>query len=257
MDIATIVGLIVAFGGVIVGFIMEGGKPLSLIEPSAMVIVFGGTLGATITSFSLKHITSLPNIARQAFFAHNADRVVMVKLIVELARKARQSGILSLESEASKIDDRFMKRAIQLIVDGTPPEMVREVLETEVDAMGTRHKIGEEVFSTAGGYAPTLGVIGTVMGLVHMLENLDEPGGMGPSIAMAFIATLYGVVSANLIFLPIAAKLRARSAEERSIYDVAIEGILALQAGDNPRVVAMRMRAHLPPALAKQLDEES
>lgn len=139
-------------------------------------------------------------------------------------------------------------------MDGIQPELVREIMEIEIDAMRSQHKLGEDFFSALGGYAPTLGVLGTVMGLVHMLENLSDPGTMGPSIATAFIATFYGVMSANIIFLPIAAKLRMISRQEISVYEMAIEGVLSLQAGDNPRVVTMKMRSYLSPELRRELD---
>ncbi|HEX2950477.1 MAG TPA: flagellar motor protein [Armatimonadota bacterium] len=256
MELATLIGLILGFGGVLGGFIMEGGKMSSLVEPSAMIIVFGGSLGATVISFSLKNVTSVPQIIKNAFFVRHTDPVEMLRIIVDLAKKARQSGILALEAELNGIQSEFLRKAIQLVVDGTQPELVREILETEIDAMRVRHKHGIEFFMQWGGYAPTLGVLGTVMGLVHMLENLSDPGNMGPAIAVAFIATFYGVGSANLIFLPIAAKLKLHSQEEIASYEMAVEGILSLQAGENPRVVSTKMRSYLAPKIQRVIAEE-
>lgn len=256
MDLGTLVGLILAFGGIFVGYLMEGGRITALFEPSAAIIVFGGSAGATIISFSLKHSLGIINVLRQAFIPKHTDREAMLQQIVDLARQARRSGILTLEAEAKKLDNVFLREAIQLVVDGTTPELVREILEIEVYEMRRRHKAGADFFTTWGGYAPTLGVLGTVMGLVHMLESLDEPGAMGPAIATAFIATFYGVGFANIFLLPIAAKLHGQSEAEVASYEMAIEGVLSLQAGDNPRVVAMRMRSFLAPDAKRKLDEE-
>jgi chemotaxis protein MotA len=256
MDLITIIGILVGFGGIVGGFLMEGGNLASLFEPSAMVIIFAGSLGATLISFTMRHINGLPAAMKHAFMEQPLDREGMLRQIVSLARQARKSGILTLEAEAKNIENAFLRNAIQMVVDGTPAELVQEILETEISAMSTRHKIAEEFFNAWGGYSPTLGVIGTVMGLVHMLENLSDPGGMGPAIATAFLATLWGVVIANLLFLPLAGKLKVRSQEERDTYTMAIEGILALQAGENPRVVGMKMRAFLSPIARAKLDAE-
>ncbi|MHB9130801.1 MAG: flagellar motor protein [Armatimonadota bacterium] len=256
MDLSTIIGLLLGVGGVLAGFLMEGGNPMSLMEPSAAVIVFGGSFGATMLSFALKHSVSFPVLVKQTFFSKQTDPVELVQTIVALAKKARQAGILALETEAKNLENPFVRSAVQLVVDGTQPELVREILETEIDGMRTRHKHGIDFFAAWGGFCPTLGVLGTVMGLVHMLENLSDPGAMGPSIAVAFIATFYGVGFANLVLLPFAAKLKGKSHEETAAYEVALEGVLSLQAGDNPRVVAMRMRSFLSPKDKVRLGEE-
>lgn len=256
MDIATVIGLVLAFGAVLGGFVMEGGKIGSLFAPSALIIVMGGSLGATVIAFAMRNLVSVPLVLKQAFFPPHSDPVDMVRTVVSLAKRARQAGILSLEAEARDIHNKFVRGAIQMVVDGTQPELVREVLETEVAAMRERHKAGVEFFTAWGGFSPTLGVLGTVMGLVEMMENLDDPGGMGPAIAMAFIATLYGVGFANLFLLPMASKLKNHSHEEVGTYEMIIEGILALQAGDNPRVVANKMKAFLAPSAQKVLDAE-
>ncbi len=256
MDLATVIGLVLAWSALIGGYLMEGGRMGALVGPSAAVIVFGGSLGATLVSFLLKHSMNIPTVIRMAFFERHMDRIELVRLIVNLAKQARRSGILTLEAEARNIGNSFLRNAIQLVVDGTQPELVRDILDTEVDAMKARHKLGVEFFTAWGGYCPTLGVIGTVMGLVHMLENLDKPGGMGPAIATAFLATFYGVSFANLFLLPVAAKLKINSHEEEETYNMAIEGILSLQAGDNPRVVAQKMRPFLSPIGKQKLDAE-
>ncbi|MCL6518681.1 MAG: flagellar motor protein [Armatimonadota bacterium] len=253
MDIATVVGLILAWGAILTALIMEGGKVTDLINPSAFVLVALGTAGATTISFSMKHILSLPGVIRNAFFSKETDMREIINTMVEFARLARREGILVLEQEAMNLDNKFLQMGIQLVVDGTPSEMVREILETEIASLEERHKVGESIFSTMGGFSPTLGIIGTVMGLIHMLASLDEPGRMGPAIAAAFIATLYGVSFANLIFLPIGSKLKVRTAEEVTTYEMMIEGILSIQAGDNPRMVEAKMMAYLPPKLRQNV----
>jgi len=247
MDFATILGFLIAWGALLVALAMEGGKVSDLLNPSAFILVVGGTMGATIVAFSMKQIRGLPAIVRKAFFCKDTDLMRIIAIMVTFARKARKDGILALENESKHIDNKFLKMGIRLVVDGTPSEMVREILETEIVSLQERHKVGENIFATMGGFAPTLGIIGTVMGLIHMLSSLDQPGKMGPAIASAFIATLYGVGLANLVFLPIGAKLKTRTAEEIIAYDMMVEGILSIQAGDNPRMVELKMLAFLPP----------
>ncbi|MGB9587783.1 MAG: flagellar motor protein [Armatimonadota bacterium] len=256
MDLGTIVGLLLAWGALLLAFAMEGGHFGDLLQPSAFILVIGGTIGATTISFSLKQMLSVPGIVRNAFFCKNIDLAEIITTMVEFARTARREGILVLEEAAKNLDNKFLQMGIQLVVDGTPSEMVREILETEITSLQERHKVGENIFATMGGFAPTLGIIGTVMGLIHMLASLDEPGKMGPAIAAAFLATLYGVATANLIFLPIGAKLKARTAEEIIAYDMMIEGILSIQAGDNPRIVQTKMMAYLPPKIRQTLEEQ-
>jgi len=253
MDLATLIGLIVGWGALLVAVILEGGELHGLMNLSAFVLVMGGTLGATMISFPLAKMLRMAPVMKNAFFAKAENPADVVRQLVDFARKARREGILALEEEARQLDNRVLKTGIQLIVDGTPEEVVRTILETEVLAMQERHKEGANVFNTMGGYAPTMGVIGTVMGLVHMLSNLSEPEKMGPMIAAAFIATLYGVSIANLVFLPVGQKLKARTTEEVATYEMMVEGILSIQAGDNPRIVEAKMMAFCPPRLRAEI----
>ena len=254
MDLATIIGLLVAWGAIVMALMMDGGHLKDLMIPSAFVIVVGGTIGATVVSFPLRQLRGLPAIVRNAFYSTETDLRDIIDLMVDFARMARKQGILVLEEAAAVTDNKFLRTGIQLVVDGTPSEMVREILETEIVSLQERHKVGESIFSTMGGFAPTLGIIGTVMGLIHMLSSLDQPGRMGPAIASAFVATLYGVALANLVFLPISSKLKARTAEEIIAYDMMVEGVLSIQAGDSPRMVEAKMLAFLPPKLRQALD---
>jgi chemotaxis protein MotA len=234
--------------------VMEGGSLKDLMNPSAFVLVVGGTIGATTVAFSLKQMLSLPGVVRNAFFCKDTDLARLIRMIVGFARIARREGILALEQEVKTVDNKFLQMGVRLVVDGTPSEMVREILETEIVSLQERHKVGESIFGTMGGFAPTLGIIGTVIGLIHMLARLNEPAAMGPAIAAAFIATLYGVAMANLIFLPIGSKLKTRTTEEIIAYDMIVEGILSLQAGDSPRMVDAKMRSFLPPNIRLAMD---
>ncbi len=253
MDVATIIGLLLAWGALMVSLLMEGGDPRALINIPAALLVFGGTLGAATISFRLNQIMGIPDILRKAFSSKEEDIPGTIALLVTFAERARREGLLTLEEDAVNMKDEFLQRAIRLAVDGTDPEYIRDILSTEIFFLQTRHKVGESIFTTMGGFAPTLGIIGTVMGLIHMLANLSDPGKMGPLIAGAFIATLYGVSSANLIFLPIGNKLKSRSAEEVLVREIIVEGILAVQAGDNPRIVEDKLKAFLAPKLRRAL----
>jgi chemotaxis protein MotA len=256
MDIATLIGLTLAFGALLVSVFIEGGGLAGFVNVPAIIIVIGGTLGATVLSYPMKQIIGLPAVMKHAFMFKELDAVQVMRQIVEYARKARREGILALEQEARNTDSQFLRLGIQLVVDGTPAELVREILETEVHSMRKRHSVGESIFSTMGGFAPTLGILGTVMGLVNMLARLSEPGEMGHAIAAAFCATLYGVGIANLVFLPIGNKLKLRSHHEAALYELIIEGVLALQEGDNPRVVQSKMEAFLPAKEKAQLAQQ-
>ena len=249
MDLATIIGLIIAWGAVFGSVALDGGNAKELFNLPAMMLVVFGTIGATIIGTSIKTITALPAILRNAMVDKDMDSHEVIDIMVLCAKRARKSGVLSLEVVARRVENKFLRKSIELIVDGTPSVMVREILETEIVAMQERHKAGETVFATMGGFSPTLGIIGTVMGLISMLAKLNEPGKMGHAIATAFTATLYGVALANLVYLPIAGKLKTKTSEEVVIYEMIIEGVLSIQSGDNPRTVETRMVAFLPPVL--------
>ncbi len=257
MDLATIIGLVVAWGAVLVALILEGGAIGELFNLPALVLVVFGTIGATLVSTSVRTIVSVPSILRSALRRNDVDLMENIDIMVAFARKARRDGVLALEESAREIDNPFLQKGVELVVDGNPSIMVRELLETEVVAMQERHKVGETVLTTLGGFSPTLGIIGTVMGLISMLAKLNEPGKMGHAIAAAFTATLYGVAFANLIYLPIAGKLKCKTAEEIVAYEMIIEGILSIQAGDNPRIVETRMMAFLPPKLRAERAAQS
>lgn len=247
MDLATIFGQLIAWGALVACLVLESGHLSEMFNLPAFVLVVFGTIGATIIGTNIKTIKILPSVLKNAFIENDLDPSRLIDLMVWFARKARRDGVLSLEEAAKKVNNNFFRKGIELIVDGTPSIMVREILETEVVAMQDRHKVGETIFTTMGGLSPTLGIIGTVLGLINMLARLSEPGKMGHAIASAFIATLYGVALANLLYLPIASKLRSKTAEEVVACEMIIEGVLSIQAGDNPRIVETRMAAFLSP----------
>ncbi len=257
MDLATLLGLVVGWASVGAGAILKGGKPEYYISMPSFLLVFGGTLGATMVSYSLKQMLDLPRVTLHAFLHRPVDVLGTMNRLIRFADRARREGLLSLEGEIHERDDPFLAKGVRLVVDGTDSAVVREILETEVELMEERHRVGESIYTTMAGFSPTLGIIGTVIALVNMMMKLDDPSKLGYMLAAAFIATLYGVALANLVFLPFANKLRARSQEEVLLRQVVIEGVLAIQAGENPRVIEEKLRAFLPPALRSKVSREA
>ncbi len=247
MEITTIAGILIALVSLVTAFLLEGGHILALISPTAAMIVFGGTIGATVVCFSLSELMAVPKLLRVIVIQRLTDEIALIEQIVGLADKVRREGLLYLENQLPSIDDSFMRKGIQLVVDGTDPELVRQIMETEMYAIQERHHSGASIFETAGGFAPTMGIIGTVMGLIHVLSNLENPETLGPSIALAFIATLYGVGSANVLWLPIAEKLKNLSKKEVMLREMMLEGIMSIQAGYNPLLIRERLTAFLKP----------
>jgi chemotaxis protein MotA len=258
MDIASGAGIGLAFVAVLLSMVMEGGNPASLVShPAPIILVIGGTLGATMAGYDLKDVTGIAKVAMKAFMpGPPIEPAESIETVVHFADRARRDGLLALEEEAKDIEDPFLRKGLQLAIDGTDPDIVRDVLETEITALKERHKVGAKFFADMGAFAPTLGIIGTVLGLVHMLENLEDPSSMGPLIAAAFVATLWGVMTANLIYLPISNKLKRASSAEVAYKELIVEGVLAIQAGANPRTVTEKLKSYLPPAQRDEIGEE-
>jgi chemotaxis protein MotA len=248
MKAFSLIGLAVCIGGLFLGATMEGSNVMAVLSPSAMSIVLVGTLGATMAGTSFAAIKAIPKLLQKGFMAEPEDMNGRLAELVGYAEKARRDGLLALDEQLATVEDPFTKKGLQLVVDGTDPDLVADVLEAENDAMRKRHQAGAQPFEKAGGYAPTMGIIGTVFGLVHVLANLSAPQTLGPSISSAFIATLLGVSSANVVYLPVAARLKQLSAAELHLRTLVLEGILANQAGDNPRVIEEKLMAYVPPA---------
>ncbi|HBV96570.1 MAG: flagellar motor protein MotA [Peptococcaceae bacterium BICA1-7] len=258
MDLPLVLGLLLSLFSLVGGFLWEGGHAGSLLMPSAALIVFGGTFGATTVSFSISELKSVPKLFKIALFPKEQEPALVIDLIVSLADEARREGLLYLENRLDDINDQFLRKGVQLVVDGTDPELVRSIMEVELYAIEERHHVGSSIFEAAGGYAPTMGIIGTVMGLVHVLGNMSDPNSLGPAIAVAFLATLYGVGSANVLYLPMAAKLTNLSKKETNLRLLMIEGIVSLQAGYNPILIRERLSAFLNPSIreAEKVKEE-
>ncbi len=252
MDIATLVGLIAGLGTIFAVMIMDGGSPAELFaHPSAIILIIGGSLSATMITSPLKTVIQLPKYLIQAFTTKKFDAKETIELLTKLADRARREGLLALEEDSKKIKDKFLQKGIMMVVDGVDSEQVGAIMETNIEQMKARHKMGAGFFALAGGYAPTFGIIGTVMGLISVLKQLDNPSALGKSIAAAFLATLWGLLTANLIYLPLSGKLKAKSEEEARNRSMQLEGILAIQAGENPRIVRDKLNAYLPPAEVK------
>ncbi len=248
MKASTAIGIGIAFFGLAAGALMEGASPAAFLNIPALLIVLGGTFGVTFAGTSIEKIKLIPALYKKAISPDKPDMAAQLELLVGFAERARREGLLALDEEVAELDDEFTRKGLQLVVDGTDPELVREILENEIDGMASRHHSAVSSFEKAGGFAPTMGIIGTVMGLVHVLENLDQPATLGPAISGAFIATLYGVGSANVIFLPTGNRLKALSEEEIELRSMTLEGILSIQAGDNPRVVSDKLLSFIPPS---------
>ena len=254
MDPATLIGIGLAFVVVFVAQILEGGSPMSLFLIAPMLLVFGGTIFVCIAGGTMADTKLSVRSAAKSFTSPAPSAALLVPELVTLADKARREGLLALEDYVSDLDDPFLVRALTMAIDGTDPDELRDILEAEVTAKKAETKQAAKFWNSAGGYSPTIGIIGTVMGLVHVLENLTDPEALGHSIAAAFVATLWGVMSANLLFLPIGSRITRLGDLEVAQMELVIEGVGALQAGSNPRLVAQRLRSLLP---AGQREEEA
>jgi chemotaxis protein MotA len=251
MKAATPIGIVLAMVLLALGGLLEGTNPASLFNVPATVII-----GVSIAAFGMEEMKKVPVLYKKSFSMEFPDLGANVVLIHHFADRARRDGLLALEEEAGELEDPFVKKGLGLVVDGNDPDTVAEVLELEIESMTKRHRKGQATFKGAGGFAPTLGVLGTVMGLLHALSILDQPELLGPAIAGAFMATLYGVGAANVVILPVESRLKQLTEAETSSRQMIIEGLLAVQAGDNPRMVAEKLLAFLPPDERLSVEEE-
>jgi chemotaxis protein MotA len=245
------VGILVALGALLAADLIEGGSPAAFFNPSAIIIIFGGTFGAAMATTSVKQFMTFPKMFALSMKPRVSDIAEIRDMLVKFAERARREGLLALEGEVEAVKDPFIRHGLQMVIDGLEPDTVEEILEIEIESMQARHMKGIDLFAKMGGYAPTMGVIGTVMGLINVLANLADPAGLGESIAVAFIATLIGVGSANIVWLPISGNLKGKDAAEAKERRLALAAILAIQAGDNPRIVAQKLRAHAGPDAAE------
>jgi len=255
MNIFSIIFVIISFGSMIGAFLLEKGSPGMLVAGSAAIIVFGGTIGSVGLSFSSKKLKNIPAMLKLIFTAKEKDLVEIVNYFKQLSFKTRKEGLLSIEGEITDDLDPFIKKGLQLVVDGVDPQLVKTILEFELESTYDRHKEGAAIFDAAGGFAPTMGIIGTVMGLVQVLSNLSDPTVLGEKIAVAFIATLYGVGSANLLWLPMAARLKDLNNEEIKEKQLVIEAVLLMQEGANPNILGEKLKGFLDKKQIKRFNE--
>ena len=243
MDPATLIGLAVAFGAILGAIILEGANPLSVFLPAPMLLVIVGTIGAALAGVRMADIGLIIKATQKALLGKAVDPHATIDVVVSLAEKARREGLLALEDAAKEVDDEFLRNGLQAAIDGADPEDLREMLLDKVDAKRSSDKVGAQFFANLGGFAPTVGIIGTVVSLVHVLENLSEPDKLGHMIAAALVATFWGLLTANIIFLPMSNRLKRLSETECAQMSLVVEGLMAVQAGANPRMVGQRLRA--------------
>lgn len=252
MDPATLIGIVVAFGAIFTAMILEGGTPMEIILIPPLLLVFVGTLGAGMAGGLLSDVLSAFAALKNAMLAKPTAADATVETVVKLAESARREGLLALEGAVQDVDDPFLKQGLQAAIDGADPEELREILYAQIDTKRAADKQAAKFFADMGGYAPTIGIIGTVLGLVSVLKNLSQPDKLGELIASAFVATLWGVLSANVMWLPIANRLRRLSEVECHQMEVVVEGVLAIQSGTSPRVVQQKLQSYLPAQPAQQ-----
>jgi chemotaxis protein MotA len=253
MDPATGLGIILGFGMLLTGYVLEQGSIPALLSVSPVFIVFGGTLGAITCQFTMKEIMSLPRYIMESMQLPKGNDAALKQLIetlVNLAEKARREGVLSLESDiqgelSDKKYDASLRKGLRLMVDGSEPELIKHMLENEIIIYEAKKKREASIFDAAGGYSPTMGIIGTVMGLIKVLGSLSDPTQLAPAVAMAFVATLYGVAFANLVYLPLGGKLKGKLAQEVLQKELTIEGVMSIQAGENPRILREKLEVFL------------
>jgi chemotaxis protein MotA len=248
MDPATLIGVLLGLLIIVLANVLEGGNPMSLLLVAPMLLVFGTTIMVTVAGGTMADAKNAVGSLKRAFTGGIPPADDLVPTVVALAEKARREGLLALEDQLKDIDDPFLVKGVTMAIDGTDSEELRDILEAEVHAKKARNRQGAKFFSDAGAYAPTIGIIGTIMGLVHVLENLAKPEELGHLIAGAFVATLWGVASANVIWLPIGSRLKRLGELEATRMEMTIEGIAAIQSGANPRIVAQKLRSLLPDA---------
>ena len=261
MQPSIIVGFMTGFGAMAFAILIDAGWALHAITAffqfSAMLMIFGGCAGAVTVSFPVSYLKQIPVALRKCFLVYKEfDLVEMSTLLLSLSQKSRQEGILALEAEIPNLTDAWLRRGLQLVVDGLDRNVVLDIMETELDEYMKRTGIGAKVFASLGGYSPTMGIIGTVMGLVHMLANMEDPNKIGEMIAVAFLATFWGILLANLVFLPIAERTKAKDDELATVRKAMIEGLLSIQAGESVRIIEEKLKVFMDPDTLERFNRE-
>jgi chemotaxis protein MotA len=244
MDKTSLIGITLGVAAILVGQVLEGGHISSLIQPTAFMIVVGGTLGAVMLQSPLHVFREGMRMTKWVFVPPVSSHADLIAQTTSWSQIARREGLLALEGRIPTLPDPFMRKGLQLLVDGVEPQRIRDVLEVEIDSWSAQMKLGARIWEAAGGYAPTIGILGAVMGLIHVMENLSDPSKLGAGIAVAFVATIYGVGFANLIFLPISKKLLAHVANGISQREMFVDGLVGIANGDNPRIIESRMQGY-------------
>lgn len=259
MDLATLGGIVIGFGLVLFGTIWAGLSPLDIFDIPSVFITIGGGLSASVVASPLSRLLNFTKYTRFALFPRQTDVGQLILTLVSFSERARREGLLSLEDDLVSLEEPFLRKGIQLVVDGTDPELVRNILDTDMQNIHNRHQEGIKLWTDMGFFWPAFGMIGTLIGLVQMLKNLGagDPSAIGAGMAAALITTLYGSLAANLVAIPMSRKLALRDADEMMIKAIMIEGILSIQSGDNPRIVKDKLSSFLPPAERAALDEST
>jgi chemotaxis protein MotA len=252
MDITTILGIVLGFSLVVLS-IGTGGAMSGFINAPSLMIVVGGTVAATLTNYPLKDFLGVVGVVKKTLINKSMDVKELIDLLVKCAEVARKEGVLALERLAGEADDALLRKGIQLIADGTEPEMIRGILSNDIDWVQERHEMGKQIFESMGAYSPALGMIGTLVGLILMLRTMEDPSTIGPSMAVALITTLYGALLANLVFLPLAGKLGVVSKKEILVKEMILQGVLSIQSGDNPIMVRERLHSFLSQKMKESL----
>lgn len=256
MDVGTIIGLVLGITAILIGIVLGGGTFGSMIDPTSVMVVVIGSLGAMVISFPLARLLSVHKVILKALRSVPPDPGSTIQELVKYAEVARREGILSLENLIPEMKDPFIVRGVKMAVDGTDPELIKTILDTELDALMERHAQGKAILDALARYAPAFGMIGTLMGLIFMLSNMSDPSKIGPGMAVALITTLYGALIANIIASPLADKLAARDVEETLVKSIIVTGVMSIQSGDNPRVVEAKLLTFLPPAERDAMQQE-
>lgn len=245
MDKSTVGGIVLATGGILAGLLIEGGRIAQVVQPTAAMIVFGGTMGAVMVQFPLPVVKQAFKHLAHVFLDKSQDPKAIIREVVGYAIRARKDGIVSLDSELEKITDPFLKKSLMLAVDGTEPQELRKMMELELDNQAEHSEKVAQVFESAGGFAPTIGIIGAVLGLIQVMQHLQNIDEVGKGIAVAFVATIYGVGSANLLFLPSSGKLKIKSRDEQVLREMTLEGVISILEGMNPRMLETKLLGYL------------
>ncbi|MBZ5697844.1 MAG: flagellar motor protein [Acidobacteriia bacterium] len=245
MDKGSIVGALIAVGAILFGLLLEGGRVGQILQPTAALIVFGGTLGAIMVQFPFEVVVTAFRSLARIFFVPETDPLSVIHEIVTIAHKARKEGIVSLDSDLDKIQNPFLRKSLMLAVDGTEPGELRKMMELELEKQEEYEDNVPKVFESAGAFSPTIGIIGAVLGLIQVMQHLDKIDEVGKGIAVSFVATVYGVGAANLILIPSAGKLRIRIREEQVIREMMLEGVISILEGMNPRMIETKLFSYL------------